>query len=115
MLKDEGRTEAAKLLQEFERAKAAGTDESSRFSRLVDLAQEGFEAEDNAKASPYANNFLATAQRQTAWNHGDAIHVGYIVLGRIALKQGQIKQAREYLLKAGGRQDRPNSIYLATT
>jgi tetratricopeptide (TPR) repeat protein len=99
---DDEKTDAAKSLQEFERAQAADPDASSRFYRLDELAKQAFAAADFKKASLYANELLAAApQHPKDWNYGNAILTGNTVLGRIALRQGQIKLAKEYLLKAG--------------
>ncbi len=99
---DEGKTNERKSLQEFERAQAADTDESSRFYRLADLAKQAFAAGDLAKATQYANDLLAaSANYPKDWNLGNAIHTGNTVLGRVALKQGRLQPAKEYLLKAG--------------
>jgi hypothetical protein len=99
---DDEKTDAAKSLQEFERAQAADPDASSRFHRLDELAKQAFAAADLKKASLYANELRAAApQHPKDWNYGNAILMGNTVLGRIALRQGQIKLAKEYLLKAG--------------
>ena len=37
----------------------------------------------------------------TSWNYGNAIHKGHLILGRIALRQGDHHQAIEHLLLAG--------------
>ena len=97
-----GKDPAAKALVEFERAQADDTSDNSKFARLDSLAKSAFEAEDLKKAAQYANELLETAQKYPKdWNYGNAIHHGNNVLGRIALKQGDTKQAGEYLLKAG--------------
>jgi hypothetical protein len=35
------------------------------------------------------------------WNYGNAIHYANMILGRIALQEGKINRAKEYLLKSG--------------
>jgi tetratricopeptide (TPR) repeat protein len=98
----EGKAAAAKSLKEFEKAQSIDTSELSRFHRLNALAKQAFEAGEIEKASKYANELLETAQKYPQdWNYGNAIHHGNNVLGRVALKQGDVKQADEYLLKAG--------------
>lgn len=97
-----GKDTAAKSLAEYEKAQAADPSEMSRFYRLDALAKSAFKAGEIEKASRYANDLLkAAAQFPKDWNHGNAIHHGNNVLGLIALKQGDIKQASEYLLSAG--------------
>ena len=97
-----GKGTAAKALAQFEKAQADDTSDISRFARLDSLAKSALEAGDLKKAAQYANELLETAQKYPKdWNYGNAIHHGNNVLGRIALKQGDIKQAGEYLLKAG--------------
>jgi len=96
------KADPAKALQEFERAQAADTNANSRFYRLDELAKQAFAAADLNKASLYATELLTTAsQYPKDWNYGNAILVGNTVLGRIALRHGQIDAAKEYLLKAG--------------
>jgi hypothetical protein len=93
---------AAKAVEEFEKAQSEDNSESSKFNRLGDLAKSAFQAGETEKASSYATTLLATAQEQPEEKcYGDAIHIGNSVLGRIALKQGNVKTANEYLLKSG--------------
>jgi hypothetical protein len=69
---------------------------------LNKLANAALKADDIEKASSYANESLTEAQKYLDdRNYGNAIHYGNIVLGLIALRQGDLKQAGEYLLKAG--------------
>src|ERR1039458_7799124 len=97
-----GNSTAAKSLEEYEKAQFTDTSELSRFHRLDALAKSAFEAGEIKKASQYANELLEAAQKYPKdWNYGNAIHHGNNVLGRVALKQGDVKQADEYLLKAG--------------
>jgi hypothetical protein len=35
------------------------------------------------------------------WNYGNAVHDANLVLGRIALREGRIEEARKYLIQAG--------------
>lgn len=58
------------------------------------LAKTAFEAGDMAKAEGYARKALASER-------GEAIHDGNMVLGRIALKNGDVEAAKAYLLAAG--------------
>jgi len=96
------RAGAAKSLAEFQRAQAADTNSSSRFYRLSDLAKQAFAADDIKNAEQYANELLALAPKYPKdWNYGNAILMGNTVLGRVALRQGQVKAAKDYLLKAG--------------
>jgi hypothetical protein len=45
---------------------------------------------------------LASAPRyESNWNYGNAIHKGNLLLGRLALRVGDLVSASEYLLKAG--------------
>ncbi len=97
-----GKDRAAQALGEYERAQAIEKSEFSRFVRLDGLAKAAFDAGETEKASRYAHDLLNESEKHKAnWNYGNAIHQGNNVLGRVALKQGDVKLAGEYLLKAG--------------
>ena len=89
-----GDTKTIKSLEEYEKAQSADTNELSRFQRLDSLAKSAFIAGEIERASQYANELLETAQKYPKdWNYGNAIDQGNNVLGRIALRQGDVKQA----------------------
>jgi hypothetical protein len=93
---------ATKALAEFEKAQTSDTREKTRFYRLDDLAKSAYAAGEIEKASHYAEELLKAGKRHPKdWNYGNSIHDGNNILGRIAFKKGDVKQACEYLLKAG--------------
>jgi len=77
-----------------------------RFHALGDVAKMNFafgKAED-AKASATEMLALAEKYKSEIWSkgaHGQAVHDGNLVLGRIALEQGAVDAAKGYLLEAG--------------
>ncbi len=97
-----GQDAAAKSLAEFEKAQAVDISAVSKINRLASLAKSAFDAGHTEKASRYANELLEAGTKDSQnWNYGNAIHHANNVLGRLALQKGDIKQADEYLLKAG--------------
>jgi len=81
---------------------AAATTAEKRFYALDTAAKESFAAGQMEEARRYALEALDLAQRfRSNWNYGNAIHDGNMVLGRIAVKNGDLNSARDYLLKAG--------------
>lgn len=73
--------------------------EASMISKLLNAA---FAAGELAKAKDYANRLLMTDfVVNSAGRAGNEIHAANIILGRIALKQGDLKRAKEHLRKAG--------------
>jgi len=81
----------------------AGTDDQRRrFYSLAKLASAAVLANENAKAVAYAEELLADAPRyRQDWNYGNAIHDGNLVLGWLAVQQGNLSKAQHYLLDAG--------------
>ena len=72
------------------------------FYELPDLAKKSFNAGEMDKAAVYAKKLLQMAPDYPKdWNYGNAIFYGNLVLGRVALQKGNIKQAGQYLLAAG--------------
>ena len=77
-------------------------DAETRFYALPDLAKQELEAGAVDKAFSYATELLRTSNdRKDDWNYGNAVFTANTVLGRIALKQGSVAQARLYLLESG--------------
>jgi len=77
-------------------------DEVERFYALADLATGELEAGSVARAEQYAQELLRLApQFRQDWNYGNAVHKGNIVLGRLALRDGDIPGAKEHLLADG--------------
>jgi hypothetical protein len=80
---------------------AVGLTEQQRFWKLPTLAKAALAAGETGKAASYANEGLTEAAAHPIWAGGDAIHQGNIVLGRVALQQGNLEAAKERLLAAG--------------
>ena len=73
-----------------------------RFSALDDVAKESFEVGKIEDARKFATELLALAPSyESDWNYGNAIQDGNLVLGRIAVREGRIEEAKQYLLAAG--------------
>ena len=89
----------------------AGKDATTRTALLGQLARTAFEARQWPKAESYANEALEAAKHGVFWWTGDAVHQGNIVLGRLALAQGDVQAADHYLLAAG---KAPKSMSLTT-
>jgi tetratricopeptide (TPR) repeat protein len=86
---------AAKLL-------ANASDASQRFYALNDAAKESFNIGKIEDAKKYATELLQlSSQFRGDWNYGNAVQDGNLVLGRIAVREGRIEDAKGYLLAAG--------------
>jgi tetratricopeptide (TPR) repeat protein len=69
---------------------------------LPDIATIALEAGETAKARSYAEEMLKKAgDDSSCWNGGNLVHHGHLVLGRLALRDGDTKTAQEHLLAAG--------------
>ena len=87
----------------------AGLSEEELFWKLPDLAKRAFDAGDIGKAVAYSNRLLQMApQYPKNPNYGNAIFYGNLVLGRVAVQQGRLTQASQYLLAAGGTPGSPS-------
>jgi RNA polymerase sigma factor (sigma-70 family) len=96
------RQAAVKALEQMEYAQANTTGDQQRFHNLDQLAQMALDAGELEKARTYAASLLQQAGTpQAGWNYGDAIYRGNLVLGRIALRSGNLAEAEQYLLAAG--------------
>jgi tetratricopeptide (TPR) repeat protein len=76
--------------------------QSSRFYALSKEAKENFAAGRIEQARKDAGELLQLLPRfQGDWNYGNAVHDANFVLGRIAVKEGRIDEAKKYLIAAG--------------
>ncbi len=100
---------AAKSLQVYEQALNDEHNPRDRFYDLPGAAQAAFEAGKYDRAVALAKEGLKLAE-QPAYreNNSDAVHYGNIVLGRIALRRGEVSLASEYLLKAASIHGNPH-------
>ena len=56
---------------------------------------------DMAAAREIARSTLTSATDPNHWDYGNKVHYGNLILGHVALRQGNIEEAKSYLLKAG--------------
>jgi predicted Zn-dependent protease len=94
-------TPQAKLDKATKELATASTEEN-KFYALDDAAKQSFEVGKIDDARKYATELLTLAPKfQSNWNYGNAIQDGNLVLGRIAVREGRIDEAKQYLLEAG--------------
>ncbi len=75
---------------------------SLRFYALDKFAVAALNADEVEKAAAYANELLDLApQYPHDWNYGNAVHHGHMVLGHLALREGDLEQAKHHLLESG--------------
>ena len=89
---------AEHALADFERAYEL-SDESGRGNLMPELGMAAFVAGYTEKARTYAEKTLENIPDD--WNRGNRLHFGNLVLGRIALADGDLEAAAQYLLAAG--------------
>jgi len=83
----------------------------ARYYELADLAKSEV-SKDLLKAENLANELLhLSSVMPRDWNYGNAIHFGNMVLGQVALRQGEVEKAEMYLLRSG---ETPGSPQLDT-
>ena len=95
---------AEKALTQFERAYEL-SDDPAREVLLVALAKNAFVARQYAKAREYAEAALNDNGR--GWNQGNGTHYGHLTLGRIALAEGNVEEAKYRLIAAAMIQGSP--------
>ena len=89
---------AEKALKLYEKAYTVAG-KIRRDSLLEDLAKTAFEANQIDNARHYAE--LALKITHSGWSFGNRIHHGNLILGRIALREGNIEEAKNRLIAAG--------------
>jgi hypothetical protein len=79
-----------------------GSDPAEEFYRLTKATPATFSNGEMGTAAQMAQSLLKKAENwKDNWNYGNAIHAGNIVLGRIALTEGEMAQAKQFLFAAG--------------
>ena len=79
-----------------------------KFAALDDVAKESFVVGNIEDARKDATELLTLAPSyESNWNYGNAIQDGNLVLGRIAVREGRIEEAKQYLFAAGNSKGSP--------
>jgi hypothetical protein len=99
-------TPEARLAEVSQVLATASTDEA-RFYALGDAAKNSFVLGKTDDARRYADELLSLMPKfPDNWNYGNAVHDGNLVLGRLAVSEGRIDDAKRCFLAAG---DSPGS------
>ncbi len=94
-------TEAKRSFAAYEQALALSKP-ADRFNILENAANAALVAGELDKARQHANELLDRAvEAPPGWNYGNAVHHGNLILGHLALRDGRIEEAEEFLLRAG--------------
>jgi len=89
-------------LADYESRMESAVSPSSRFAWLDSAAFSAVMAGNLEKAKGYADEALMLAPSfRNEWSYGNAIHHGHLVLGHLALLDGDVKTAEKELLTAG--------------
>ncbi len=107
----EGKVKAArKALAAYERALKSMPNDR-RETVLDSVAKASIDAGDIAKAKKYGNEMLRLSSDSSAgsWNYGNMLHHGHLIMGLVALREGNLDAAKQHLRGAG---DTPGSPQL---
>jgi hypothetical protein len=73
-----------------------------RFYALGAAAKESFVVGNVEDAKKYAHELMTLLPNfPSNWNYGNAVQDANLVLGRVALKEGHVDEAKQYLIAAG--------------
>ncbi len=95
----ERKTMAEKAFRQYKLAYDV-SDQRNQQAMLADIAKTALDAGRIDLAQNYAQQMLDTSD-QASWNAGNLVHHGNLILGRIALSQGKLAEAKSHLLSAG--------------
>ncbi len=98
---DARKANAAKALEQFENALRLTDNADDRAYLLKSTARAAFEAGALDKARTYAEEMLKSAASKHDPDYGNDVHQGNLILGRIALRAGDVEKAKAFLLAAG--------------
>lgn len=76
--------------------------ETERFYEIRPLMDQAFLQGEISQAEQLALEYLELSEsKKDNWNYGNAIHHSNLMLGKIALKKGDLQNAKHFLIKAG--------------
>ena len=101
LLNARARTPVSPLIELQHLEVLAGQNATTRNPLLPRMARAAFAAGEWARAEGLANEALDAARNGVFWWTGDAVHQGYTILGRLALRENKLDAARKYLIAAG--------------
>jgi hypothetical protein len=79
-----------------------------RFYALGAAAKESFVVGNVEDAKKYAHELMTLLPNfPSNWNYGNAVQDANLVLGRVALKEGHVDEAKQYLIAAGNSRGSP--------
>jgi hypothetical protein len=103
---EQRKSSARSALQALEVAAEVEPDAPGAGDLLQDLAVSAFESGDWKKAKTYANTLVAP-QKPGVGPNGDAIHIGNTLLGSLALRDGDIEEAKRRLIASAPEEGSP--------
>src|SRR2546422_4049314 len=99
---------AASAYQNFERAYRLQRNDQEKRMLMSQLATSALEAGEIETAQRWARDGLNDATTATsAWSVANSVHHAHIILGRIALRAGDLAEARKHLIQASQSQGSP--------
>jgi hypothetical protein len=94
----ERRADASLALDQFEEALRLSVDQFGRASTLIDLVKTAYDAGEWARARQAAEDLLQVATAR--YNPADMLHAAHCVLGRLALRDRDVNEAKRRLVLA---------------
>jgi hypothetical protein len=95
------RTSAITAVNYFEESITRTADNYGRTKTLLKLTRLCFAVGESEKAARYASELLKMSANGPSGMHGEFIHHGNLVLGKLALQAGDVEEAKRRLLAAG--------------
>jgi len=99
---DARREFAKKAYDQFEQALTLTEDEQRNRLLRIELARTSFEAGETSRAVSFATGLLGELPKEkTPWARADLIHNAHLILGRAALRNGDVAEGKLQLIAAG--------------
>jgi len=99
---DARRESAKKAYAQFEQALTLTENEQRKRLLRMELARTAFEAGETSRAVSLATELLGELPKEKAsWARADLIHSAHVILGRAALRNGDVAEGKLQLIAAG--------------